>query len=294
MASDELKEGIKFCDPACGVGKFLLEFIKDKLDELFLIEKDKIVPKVEITGFDRGFDKDEQKTIILAKANMLIYFCELIKNNSELTKEFAKLFNKSFILKSKSRLGTLSDISHENEYDLILTNPPYVTSGSGSLKKEIKKNKNLKNYYKTNAKGLEGLFMEWIVKSLKPTGRAFIVVPDGILNRLDDDKLRQFILDNCYVDALISLPENTFFRNSKKTYILVITKKKDVSKNQTDPVFTYLVSEIGESRNINRFDIDQDDLNEAVELFQSFRGNKKNLFPSSRDKTRQKMQIMRN
>ncbi|CAG8650551.1 3396_t:CDS:1, partial [Paraglomus occultum] len=124
MASSELKEGMKICDPACGVGKFPLEFIKDKIDNLFRVEKGKIITKVEIIGFDIGFDKDEEKTIILAKANMLIYFSELIKKHKGRTKEFAELFNKSFELKT-SRFGTLSEKSEE-EYDLILTNPPYV------------------------------------------------------------------------------------------------------------------------------------------------------------------------
>jgi hypothetical protein len=39
-------------------------------------------------------------------------------------------------------------------------------------------------------------------------------------------------------------------------------------------VFTYLVSEIGETRDVYRFDIDQNDLNEAVTLFSFFKGNK--------------------
>lgn len=43
--------------------------------------------------------------------------------------------------------------------------------------------------------GIEGLFMEWIVRALKPGGKAFIVVPDGIMNRSNDKKLRNFILD---------------------------------------------------------------------------------------------------
>jgi type I restriction enzyme M protein len=161
MAKDEFKENMKICDPACGVGKFPLEFIKDKIDKLFVvdIEKSKINKKVEIVGFDKGFDKEEQKTIILAKANMLIYFCDLIKKHQGITEEFAKLFNKSFILKT-SRLGTLFDLNHENKYDLILTNPPYVISGSKGLKKEIKKNPKLKKFYSTDASGLEGLFME--------------------------------------------------------------------------------------------------------------------------------------
>ena len=273
MAKDEIKDGAKICDPACGVGKFLLEPLVTKLDHYYDVGKSGITRKITIHGFDKGFDKDEQKTIILAKANMLIYFSDLIKDNPGLTKEFAQLFNDSFTLKTNSILGTLSD-PVENEYDLILTNPPYVTSGSGNLKDEIKKDGDLINYYKINAMGVEGLFMEWIIRALKPCGKAFVVVPDGILNRQNDKNLRKFILDECNIDGLISLPLNTFFTTNKKTYILCLTKKENKQKVQTSPVFTYLVSEIGESRNIYRFDIEQNDLHEAVTLYSFFKGNK--------------------
>ncbi len=60
-----------------------------------------------------------------------------------------------------------------NEYDLILTNPPYVMSGSSNLKDEIAKDEGLKKHYSVNAMGIEGLFMEWIVRALKPGGKAF-------------------------------------------------------------------------------------------------------------------------
>lgn len=274
MAKDEIRNGIKICDPACGVGKFLLEPIKSNLKDFFEIKNKKIIPKIEIHGFDKGFDKEEQKTIILAKANMLIYFSDLVKENPGLTTDFSNLFNESFILKTNSILGTLSDAVKE-EYDLILTNPPYVLSGSSTLKEEIKKNGALENYYKISASGVEGLFTEWIVNALKKGGKAFIVIPDGILDRTADVTLRKFIIEECFIDGLISLPKNTFFTTQKKTYILCLTKKVNKKEIQKDPVFTYLVSEIGESRDINRFDIDQNDLNEAVTLYNFFKGNKK-------------------
>ncbi|MBI2437006.1 MAG: N-6 DNA methylase [Candidatus Magasanikbacteria bacterium] len=283
MAKDEIKEGVKICDPACGVGKFLLEPLVTRLEDFYKISKNGIIPKIEIHGFDKGFDKDEQKTIILAKANMLIYFSDLIKENPGQTQAFAQLFNQSFTLKTNSILGTLSD-PVEDEYDLILTNPPYVTSGSGNLKDEIKKDGDLVNYYKVNAMGVEGLFMEWIVKALKPGGKAFIVVPDGILNRQNDKNLRQYILDECYIDGVISLPIKTFFTTPKKTYILAITKKIKKNDTQIDPVFTYLVSEIGETRDIYRFDTDQNDLQEAVTLYSFFKGNKKEFEKINSDK----------
>lgn len=292
MAKEELKEGMTICDPACGVGKFLLEFIKNDLNKFFKIENGQIIQKIKIVGFDKGFDKDEQKTIILAKANMLIYFCDLVKDNTGITKEFSKLFNDSFILKTNSILGTLSD-TIENKYDLILTNPPYVTSGSSNLKEEIAKKTVLKNHYKINAMGIEGLFIEWIIRALKPNGKAFIIVPDGILNRKNDKNLRQFVLDTCFIDAIISLPVKTFFTTPKKTYVLAITKKDNMTQNQTDPVFTYLCSEIGESRDVYRFDIEQDDLKEAVNLFNAFKGSKKHFSTLNNDK-RCKIQSIEN
>jgi len=282
MARDEIKEGAVICDPACGVGKFLLEPIKTKLDQFFEVKKGVLTSKVTLHGFDKGFDRDEQKTIILAKANMLIYFSDLIKENPGLTEQFAKLFNDTFLLKTNSILGTLSE-PVEGVYDLILTNPPYVTSGSSNLKEEIKKDGDLVNHYKINALGVEGLFMEWIVRALKPGGRAYVVIPDGILNRQHDNLLRQYILDECLIDAIISLPVNTFFTTNKKTYILSITKKLSKKVVQTDPIFCYLVSEIGESRDIYRFDIDQDDLTEAVTLYSFFKHNKMHFGKVAKD-----------
>ena len=283
MAKDDIKVGAKLCDPACGVGKFLLEPVITKLNQFYEIKKGKLIPKITIHGYDKGFDKDEQKTIILAKANMLIYFSDIIKENPGITTEFAQLFNDSFLLKTNSILGTLSE-PVENEYDLILTNPPYVTSGSSNLKEEIKKDGTLVNYYKINAIGVEGLFIEWIIRALKPNGKAFIIVPDGIFNRQNDKNLRQFIIDECYIDGIVSLPLNTFFTTNKKTYILCLTKKANKKDVQTDPVFTYLVSEMGETRDVYRFDIDQDDLSEAITLYSFFKGNKASFAKINTDK----------
>jgi len=124
-----------------------------------------------------------------------------------------------------------------DKYDLILTNPPFVVTGTSKFKGFIKENGQLKNYYKTNGIGVEGLFLEKIINSLKPGGKALTIVPDGILNRLADKKLREFIQKKCFIDAIISLPENAFYTTPKKTYILAITKKEDENIIQTDKVF---------------------------------------------------------
>jgi len=293
---DKLPEGAEACDPACGVGGFILEPMKVKENGVrfyYQVEGDTIKSRYNFHGFDKGFEKEEQLTIILAKANMLIFISELLKNHPTISAKFSTLFNSTFKLLSKTILGTLSRIE-KDRYDLIYTNPPYVTSGSSNYKEAIKSDSKLREFYKINAIGVEGLFLEWIIRSLKPSGKAFVIIPDGILNRLNDERLRAFIKDECIIDGIISLPANAFYTTPKKTYILAITKKSGKSyierkeQIQTEPVFTYLVSNIGETLDVNRFPIPENDLREMVSFFNQFKGAKQ--YFQSGDKQRCKIQ----
>ena len=69
-----------------------------------------------------------------------------VREHPDLTGEFAKLFNDTFLLQTNSILGTLAR-PETDKYDLILTNPPYVMSGSSNLKEEIGKQDDLKKHY---------------------------------------------------------------------------------------------------------------------------------------------------
>ena len=106
---------------------------------------------------------------------------------------------------------------------------------------------------------------------MKKGGKAFVVIPDGLLSRINGKKLRDHILHNCILEAIVSLPVRTFFSNDKHTYILVITKKQNSDEPQNEPVFTYLVSEIGEKlTSVRREDISETDLPEMETLFKFF------------------------
>ena len=229
-----------------------------------------------LNGFDKGFEKDDERTIIMAKANMLIYLAEILFQNPNCTEEFAAVFNRTFTL-FKDNLGTFgytetfSDKS--KQYDYILSNPPYVISGTRIIKEELNKTARTKGKYVVNAVGLESLGVEWIINSLKPGGKAFIILPDGILGRIvtSSKKLRTFILENCYLDAIVSLPVRAFFANYEHTYIIALTKKADKALEQSFPVFTYLVSNIGERlTSVKREPIDDNDLPEMVRLFKLY------------------------
>ena len=276
----DIYPGMKICDPACGVGKFLLEAIEKNIGNYYSYENNSVKNKIEIIGYDKMLPDDI--TIILAKANMLIYFTELFQKNNSLqdVKNISEnLLNKTFYL-HKTLLGTLGEIE-PNKYDLILANPPYYQSKSISDSA-----KNLKNegnqLYTLGGIGVEALFLEWILKSLKYGGVANIILPDGIFSNDANKKIKEYILNNCYIESIISLPVGTFFTTPKKTYILTLKKKteEEIEKNiiQDYPIFTYIANSIGETLDIYRFDTEENDLKLAVIKYNFFRkNNKKNL-----------------
>lgn len=291
MAESEIKEGISICDPACGVGKFLLSSIHDK--NFYKLDKNnKLQKKITLKGFDKGFDHDEQKTIILAKANMLIYFSDFLRENSDIPsiKEFSNLLNETFLLKTNSILGTLSE-PEKNHYDLILSNPPYVTSGTTNLRSEIQKDPELLSYYGNYGIGIESLFMEWIVNALKPNGKAYIVIPDSMLYRLNDFSLRNFLIEKTFIEAIISLPKKAFFSTSKKTSIVIFRKKSELSEQQNRPIMLFLVNSIGESLDKDRFPIGENDLKEATTYYKMFKEDPLNS-PKFLEKTSDRLKFL--
>ena len=164
-----VSKGDKICDPASGVGKFLLEAATN---QPFEIKDGKIVSNVELFGFEKQMSGQDDITTILAKANMLIYFSKLFKDNNSLedVKNIANnLLNKVFF-SSKTALGTLEKLE-ENKYDLILANPPYYQDAT------ISKLASDTGLYTEKGNGVEALFLEWIIRSLKYGGTANILKP---------------------------------------------------------------------------------------------------------------------
>lgn len=275
--ASSLPSNSRIADPFCGVGGFLLETIvgNPHIYKQFEPQNGVVCPQITLVGYDKGTDeKEDERTIILAKANMLIYFSDLLAQNHtpETLRSFSNgAFNSVFHL-LRSNLGTFAK-TDDDPYDLILTNPPYVTSGVSSLRKAIEDN-GLANFYTSGGRGTESLAMEWIVRNLKPGGQAIVVVPDGLLIQRP---VLEFISTRCKVQALISLPTRTFYSTSKKTYVLALRRFNDGETSQEDPIFTYLVSEMGESRDNYRFPIEENNLETAADLFNQFKGSPKSF-----------------
>ena len=275
----DVREGMSICDPACGVGKFLLE-ASSKVSNPFYFENGVFKHSIELFGMEKRMeDNNDDLTTILAKANLLIYYSDLFKSNSDSTAKIQKLSKEllgTVIKSSHSTLGTLEQLEPE-KYDLILANPPYYQSAViTEASKAVTLKGSATKVYITGGRGIESLFTEWIVKSLKKGGEANVILPDGIFTNIANDKLKKLILDTCYIESIISLPVGTFFNTPKKTFIFTVHKKTDKEKNipQPYPVFAYLCSTIGETMDTYRFDIDENDLKDAVTLYTLYKGKR--------------------
>jgi len=117
------------------------------------------------------------------------------------------------------------------DFDVVLTNPPF----SG----EIKEKAILKNYMLAEKKGKtvskmgrDVLFIERDLNFLKPGGRAAIVLPEGRFNNVNDERIRDFIMEKCRILAVVSLQINTFKPHTgTKTSVIFVQKwNEDTSK----------------------------------------------------------------
>ena len=278
----QVSRGARICDPFCGVGGFLLELLVEN-DELFRefapAGQGQLAPQITLVGYDKGTDEQEdERTIILAKANMLIYFSDLLaeRHGPDELKAFCEHGLNSVFRLLRTNLGTF-DKTDDEPYDLILTNPPYVTKGTKSLQDALATCERTAQFYDFGLKGTEGLALNWIIKKLRPRGEAFVIVPDTMLHR--KTALRK-IEEHCRVLGVVALPNRTFYATRRQTYILALEKKSDARKQQ-HPVFAYIVREIGETRDWRRIAIPDNDLEEMVTLFRQFRAAPAGFTPPS-------------
>ena len=124
---------------------------------------------------------------------------------------------------------SLSDDKYwDEEYDVILANPPFMTP-KGGIQPHSK--------FNVQAKRSEVLFVDYIIEHLNMNGRAGIIVPEGIIfqSATAYKKLRKMLVeDGLY--AVVSLPSGVFQPYSGvKTSILLFDNK--IAKQTKDIMF---------------------------------------------------------
>ncbi|HTA12403.1 MAG TPA: N-6 DNA methylase [Solirubrobacteraceae bacterium] len=261
----KLPDGALVLDPAAGVGGFVLEplLFPDALPGNIRIESGVAKRRVRCVGLDVDADLH-----ILAKANMLIHLAEAVRDPATTLPALNVAMADTFLqMNQNETLGSL-EYPPQQQADIILTNPPYVTKGSAIYQKEIAEVPGLRNgvvlrdYYNGAGLGVESLFLRYIAGALKSGGRAFVIVPLGLLNRTEPGP-KERLLSECNIRLLIELPSNTFFNTAQKTYILGLERRHTDVDPRPD-VFCAKVRTIGETLDWKRIpepsDNDLDDV----------------------------------
>ena len=264
-------------DPACGSGGFLLyalDHVRREADRLFPRHKTSVTQHTK--HFNYWHDFAEKKLFGLeindelarvAKMNMIIHddgHTNIVGNDA---------------LDFMDRLTAKNAGLAPDTFDLVLTNPPF-----GAVVKRADKPENyieqyeLRRYLSKNAHGTYGdpaevseddatgkrgakslkerasikteiLFLERLHTFLKPgTGRAAVVLPDGILTNSSLQGVRDWLLLHFQVLGVVSLPQFAFahYDAGVKTSIVFLRKlRPGETVGAKEPLFMALAENIG-------------------------------------------------
>ena len=214
-------------DPCCGIGDFLaLAFGHARANDKDLDESG-----------TWGVDKDPQM-IMLATLNMLLNGDGKVR--LEHVEDLGSLAFKPSLNGSIIELDPVTNLNGNWEkrvdknrllkFDVVLTNPPF--GEDRAFRPTTDAEKGIATCYETwNLTGSDSLdlgvmFLENACRSLKPNGRLGIVLSNSIASINRWEHVRQWLMDNMRIVALVDLPPNVFAETGVNTTIIVAYKPK--------------------------------------------------------------------
>jgi type I restriction enzyme M protein len=116
----------------------------------------------------------------------------------------------------------LQDITPNKQHDICLVNPPF----GGKERKEVQQNFPIKTGETAY------LFLQHFIKSLKPGGRAAVVIKNTFLSNADSGSvaLRKELIQTCNLHTVLDMPAGTFIGAGVKTVVLFFTKGEPTNK----------------------------------------------------------------
>ncbi len=190
-------------DPFCGTGGFLIESFRHIYNNMARTEanlktlREKTVYGNEITNTAR-----------ITKMNMILAGDG--HSNIEMKDSLANPID------GTSTYADENGVVHHNGFDIVLANMPYS---------QKTKHGNLYDLPSTNGDSICVQHCMKAINSTSENGRMALVVPEGFLFRKDLTKTREYLLENCQLQSIISLPQGVFLPyTGVKTDIIYATK----------------------------------------------------------------------
>jgi type I restriction enzyme M protein len=268
--------GERICDPACGTAGFLIaafqhilrartsksDLVKDHVSGDRLKPADwKFLEERAFTGFD-----NDANMVKIAILNLYLH---------QLEKADIEFYNPLTTGKGGAYPGVA--------YDIILTNPP----SAGSIQQEsILSDLN----HGINTRDTELLFLKWFIDHLTKDGRAGVIVPNGVLFGSTNaaTKLRQMLLKECDLQAVVSLPSGVFKPYSGVGTAVLIFKKGKATQN----VWFYDLTADGFSLSDTRTPVDDNDIPDLLSKWTTREPSKNSFLVPIRDIEAKKYELL--
>ena len=194
------QKGDSICDPACGSGSLLMKCGR------------KVVSNHNSKEYALYGQEAIGSTWSLAKMNMFLHGEDNHKIEWGDTIRNPKLLDKN---------GDLM------LFDIVTANPPFSLDQWGHDQAENDKFDRFRRGLPPKTKG-DYAFISHMIETLKPvTGRMGVVVPHGVLFRgSSEGKIREKLINENLLDAVIGLPEKLFYGTGIPAAILIFKKQK--------------------------------------------------------------------
>lgn len=195
----EPKEGARISDPACGSGGLLL-LVGEEVEKKG--SKNYALYGQESTG----------STYQLARMNMFLHG----KDSARI--EWGDTLNNPLLVENDQLM----------HFDTVVANPPFSLKKWGAEHAESDKYNRFWRGVPPKDKG-DFAFITHMVETAKPkTGRVVVIVPHGVLFRGGaEGKIREQLIKENIIDAVIGLPANLFQTTTIPVAILVIDKSRE-------------------------------------------------------------------
>jgi type I restriction enzyme M protein len=183
------------------------------------------------------------------------------------------------------RLG--SSLSNDQfisrQFDYMITNPPFGVSWKSEQKYIEEESQNPQGRFSVGTpRSSDGslLFLQHMISKMRPEGSRIGVVFNGSPLFTGDSgsgesEIRKWIIENDWLECVVSLPDQLFFNTGISTYIWIVTNKK--RKNRKGKVqlidgssfFKSMKKSLGSKRKF----IDEEQRNELIQTYEKFEEN---------------------
>lgn len=194
------KEGARIFDPTCGSASLLIQVAEEVKDKDGNPSNDFAIYGQESNG----------DTWALSKMNCFLHDMDAARI------EWCDTLNNPQLVEANGLM----------KFDIVVANPPFSLDKWGHEKAESDRYKRYLRGIPPKSKG-DYAFILHMIETTLPTGRVGVIVPHGVLFRGGaEGKIRQALIDDNYLEAVVGLPTNLFFGTGIPAAILIFNKAK--------------------------------------------------------------------